>query len=229
METLAIVVAAGRGERLAAGRPKAFVELAGQTLLFRAAKAFEEADVVEGVVVVVPESERALARTLLEPISKLRGIVSGGTTRQQSVRAGLSATPADFQGVLLVHDAARPLVDVALIDSVCRAARDRGAAVPVLGLVDTVKRVRNGMIVETLDRSELAAAQTPQGFRRDLLERAYADAERSGALLTDEAMAVERLGVAVAAVPGSSLNRKLTTPEDLEWAEQVLGGYRGGS
>jgi 2-C-methyl-D-erythritol 4-phosphate cytidylyltransferase len=222
METLAILVAAGRGERLAADRPKAFVELAGEAMLLRAARAFEEADVVDGVVVVVPEAESVLTRTLLEPISKLTRIIPGGATRQESVRAGLAAAPPDFRGVVLVHDAARPLVDAGLIEAVWRAARDHGAAVPLLPLVDTVKRVRDGVVVETLDRDELGAAQTPQGFRRELLERAFAEAERSGAVLTDEAMAVERLGFGVVVVPGTPRNRKLTTPADLEWAEHVL-------
>jgi 2-C-methyl-D-erythritol 4-phosphate cytidylyltransferase len=113
-------------------------------------------------------------------------------------------------------------VDVPLIDAVARAAAESGAALPVLGIVDTVKRVRGGRVVETLDRAELGAAQTPQGFRFALLTRAYEEAFRDRVTLTDEAMAVERLGVTVATVAGSALNRKITTPEDLLWAEGVI-------
>jgi len=125
---------------------------------------------------------------------------------------------------VLVHDAARPLVEVSLVESVFRAAAETGAALPLLGLVDTVKRVRDGQVLETLDRGELGTAQTPQGFRFPLLVEAYEAALRDRVTLTDEAMAVERLGRAVAAVPGSPRNRKITTPEDLAWAEGIVAG-----
>jgi len=221
---LAIVVAAGRGERLGADQPKAFVRLAGEALLLRAARAFEDAPSVGGIVAVVPEAEQAAARSLLEPLAKLRAVVGGGERRQDSVAAGLAQLPAGFDGVVLVHDAARPLVEVELIEAVARQAVATGAALPVLPLVDTVKRVRDGRVVETLDRSALGGAQTPQGFRWPLLRDALAAARREGVELTDEAMAVERLGQAVHAVPGSRRNRKLTTPDDLAWAEGVVAG-----
>jgi len=224
MDTLAILVAAGSGERMGASRPKAFLPLAGQPMLLRAAAAFQAAPSVEAIVAVVPRAEVDSARALLATLPKLASVVAGGPRRQDSVAEGLRQVPPEFAGLVLVHDAARPLVDVATIEAVCAAARETGAALPVLGLLDTVKRVQEGTVMETLDRRELAAAQTPQGFRRDLLARAYAEAERSGAVLTDEAMAVERLGVPVRAVPGSARNRKLTTPDDLAWAEDLLTG-----
>ena len=105
-----------------------------------------------------------------------------------------------------------------------RAAAETGAALPVLAVVDTVKRVRDGRVVETLDRDELGAAQTPQGFRFALLVEAYEAAFRERRTVTDEAMAVERIGATVHAVPGSPRNRKITTPEDLAWAEGVVQG-----
>jgi len=222
MQALAIIVAAGRGERMGAGRPKAFLELAGETLLARAAAAFAAAPSVTGIVAVVPGSELAPARVLLAPLAKLRAVVPGGERRQDSVREGLKQVPQGFAGVVLVHDAARPLVAVALIEDVVAAAADVGAALPVVPLVDTVKRVRAGRVVETLDRGELAAAQTPQGFRIEVLTAAYERAYRDQLTVTDEAMAVERLGHAVAVVAGSADNRKLTTPEDLAWAEGRL-------
>ena len=134
----------------------------------------------------------------------------------------MKQAPEGFAGVVLVHDAARPFVEPDLIDAVARAARENGAALPALGLVETVKRIRDGRVVETVDRGELAGAQTPQGFRFRLLARAYEQAFRDRVTLTDEAMAVERLGEVVVAVPGSPRNRKLTTPEDLAWAEELL-------
>jgi 2-C-methyl-D-erythritol 4-phosphate cytidylyltransferase len=138
----------------------------------------------------------------------------------------MQQAPADFDGVVLVHDAARPFVEPALIDAVAAAASEHGAALPVLPVVDTVKRVRDGFVAETLDRSELFGAQTPQGFRFQLLVRAYAAGEAEGLTLTDECMAVEHAGQRVRAVPGSARNRKLTTPADLEWAEALLRDER---
>jgi len=149
-------------------------------------------------------------------------VVAGGATRQDSVRAGLEALPSAFDGIVLVHDAARALIEPALIASVVRAAAETGAAIPVLPLVDTIKRVRDGAVGETLDRSELAAAQTPQGVRRALLQEALDEAARKGITVTDEAMAVEHLGRRVAAVVGSPRNLKITTPHDLRWAELLL-------
>lgn len=222
METLAILVAAGRGERMGADRPKAFLALAGQSLLRRSAVTFDAAQTVDALVAVVPRDALAAASEELAGIGKLRAVVAGGPRRQDSVREGLLQAPPNFDGIVLVHDAARPFVEVSLIDAVARAAKEGGAATPVLGLVDTVKRVRGGRVVETLDREELGAAQTPQGFRFALLLRAYEEASRDGVTLTDESMAVERLGAFVTAVAGAPGNRKMTTPEDLAWAESML-------
>jgi len=224
MQALAILVAAGRGERMGADRPKAFVELGGQPLLLRAARAFDAAPSVGGIVAVVPAAEVEAAQAMLGPLAKPVSVVAGGIRRQDSVLEGLKRAPDGFDGVVLVHDAARPLVDVALIESVCREAASAGAALPVLPVVDTVKRVAEGRVVETLDRETLGTAQTPQGFRFGLLVRAYEAAFLEGLTLTDEAMAVERLGGTVRAVPGSLRNRKITTPEDLAWAEGVVQG-----
>ena len=226
MHTLAILVAAGRGERMGAARPKAFLALGGQPLLLRAALAFERTSSVDGIVAVVPSDELGSAEEMLKPVRKRLGVVAGGVRRQDSVWAGMKLAPEGFDGIVLVHDAARPLVEPELIEAVAAAARERGAAVPTLPLVDTVKRVRDGEVRETLDRGELAAAQTPQGFHYRLLARAYEAAFRDHVVLTDEAMAVERLGERVVSVPGSPRNRKITTPGDLAWAEDLLRGPR---
>jgi 2-C-methyl-D-erythritol 4-phosphate cytidylyltransferase len=207
---------------MGAGRAKAFLQLAGRPLLLRAAEAFEAAPDVEAIVAVVPTDEQRAARDLLAPLQKVTAVVAGGATRQDSVRAGLEALPSAFDGIVLVHDAARALIEPSLIASVVRAAIEVGAAIPVLPLVDTIKRVRGGAVLETLDRSELAAAQTPQGVRRALLAEALDRAARDGITVTDEAMAVEHLGRRVAAVVGSPRNLKITTPHDLRWAELLL-------
>jgi 2-C-methyl-D-erythritol 4-phosphate cytidylyltransferase len=220
--SIAVLVAAGRGERMGAGRAKAFLLLAGRPLLLRAAEAFEATPDVEAIVAVVPEGEQRAAREILASLEKVTAVVAGGATRQDSVRAGLEALPAAFDGIVLVHDAARALIEPALIASVLRAAAEVGAAIPVLPMVDTIKRVRDGAVQETLDRSELAAAQTPQGVRRALLAEALDRAARDGITFTDEAMAVESLGRRVAAVVGSPRNLKITTPHDLRWAELLL-------
>jgi 2-C-methyl-D-erythritol 4-phosphate cytidylyltransferase len=229
MKALAILVAAGRGERMGADRPKAFLALAGQPLLLRAARAFDEASSIDAIVAVVPAAEIEAAEDMLATIRKRRAVIAGGARRQDSVLEGLKQAPDGFDGVVLVHDAARPFVEPALIDAVVSAAAADGAAIPVVGLVDTVKRVDRGRVVETLDRDALAAAQTPQGFRFALLARAYEQAFRDRVTLTDEAMAVERAGLPVTAVPGSTRNRKLTTPEDMAWAEGVLARTGAGA
>ena len=222
MNALAIIVAAGRGERMGAARPKAFLSLGGQPLLLVSALVFDGAPSVGGIVAVVPGEEIETARGVLRGVRKLRAVVGGGGRRQDSVLAGLKQAPEGFAGVVLVHDAARPLVEVSLVESVFRAAAETGAALPVLGLVDTVKRVRDGRVLETLDRAELGAAQTPQGFRFPLLVEAYEAAFRDRVTLTDEAMAVERLGRAVAAVPGLA-----PQPQDHDPRGPRLGGrYR---
>ncbi len=224
MNALAIIVAAGRGERMGAARPKAFLGLGGQPLLLLSALVFEAAPSVDQIVAVVPVDEIETARGVLRAVRKLRAVVAGGSRRQDSVLEGLKQAPDGFTGVVLVHDAARPLVDVSLVESVVRSAAETGAALPVLGLADTIKKVRDGQVLETLDRGELGAAQTPQGFRFPLLVEAYEAAFRDRVTLTDEAMAVERLGRKVTAVPGSPRNRKITTPEDLAWAEGIVTG-----
>lgn len=222
METRAIIVAAGRGERMGAGVPKAFLPVAGVPMLVRSARAFDAAASVSAIAVVVPADRIDDTRELLRGLSKPATVVAGGERRQDSVRCGLAALPAGFDGIVLVHDAARPLVDVTLIDAVAAAAIRAGAAIPVLPVADTIKRIEDGIVRATVDRSDLVAAQTPQGFAIALLREAYEAAERDGALLTDEAMAIERLGRPVRAVPGSARNRKITTADDLAWAEDVL-------
>src|SRR4029450_1885272 len=215
MNALAILVAAGRGERMGMDRPKAFLALGGEPLLLRAARAFEASPRVIGLVAVVPAGEVGHASALLEPLRKGRAVGPGGDRRQDSVREGMKQAPPGFDGVVLVHDAARPFAEPALIEAVIDAASAHGAALPLLPVVDTIKRVEGNRVAETIDRRPLFGAQTPQGFRFDLLSRAYDRAREDAVTLTDEAMAVERIGGMVAAVAGSPRNQKITTPDDL--------------
>jgi 2-C-methyl-D-erythritol 4-phosphate cytidylyltransferase/2-C-methyl-D-erythritol 2,4-cyclodiphosphate synthase len=218
MRSLAILVAAGRGERMGGDRPKAFLELAGQPLLLRSARALARCPEVGGLVAVVPEAEVDVAAEMLAGLEQPCEVTVGGARRQDSVLEGLKCVPDGFDGIVLVHDAARPFVGPDLVGAVVEAAEQVGAALPVLPLHDTIKSLEGGRVVGTLDRSTLGAAQTPQGFRLGPLVEAYEQAFRDRVTLTDEAMAMERLGLPVAAVPGAAHNRKLTTPEDLAWA-----------
>ena len=228
MQTFAILVAAGRGERMNAETPKAFLRLGEQTLLEHSARAFQESSRVSSIAAIVPLDQAAEARRMLARFPKVTAVAAGGARRQDSVLEGMKQAPDRFDGVVLVHDAARPLIDVVLIEAVIDAAEAHGAAIPLVPVVDTIKRIEGERVTATIDRSELGAAQTPQGFRFSLLVRAYEAAFRDRVTLTDEAMAVERLGEPVAAVAGSPRNRKLTTPEDLAWArEQVAAAARG--
>ncbi len=209
----AILVAAGSGERLGAGVPKAYVEVDGRTLLQHAVESFAGHPAIDSVVVVVPAADSAAEHPGLTT-------VTGGATRQESVAAGLRAVRDDVD-LVLVHDVARPFVPPEVIDAVL-AALEAGAAavVPVVPIHDTVRRVGpDGTLAGGLDRSTLMAVQTPQGFRRDVLVAAHAHAGPLTA--TDDAGLVEALGVEVVAVPGADDAFKITTPSDLARAESV--------
>ena len=224
MSVAAIVAAAGQGLRLGPGGPKALQLLAGEPMLVHAVRALSAARDIDLVVVAAPpdwlEETRALLRD--EHHGAELGVVAGGATRSDSVRRALSALPGVTTAVL-VHDAARPLAPVHLIEEVAAAVIGGAAAVvPGVPVVDTVKEVADGMVTATLDRAHLFAVQTPQGFRRDVLERAHAQHDPAGPVVTDDASMVERLGLAVLVVPGDEEAFKVTRPLDLLLAEAVL-------
>lgn len=219
-----VVVAAGSGTRLGAGLPKAFVRLAGRTLLERSLAAVRGlAEPVQTIVVapadLLDEAQGIAGATLgdLAPVA----VVVGGDTRQQSVAAGLAVLASGVE-VVLVHDAARALTPSSLFDAVASAVRATGhGVIPGLPVSDTIKRVSvDGAVHETVDRSELSAIQTPQGFPRDQLLAAYAAAERDE---TDDAGLVAAAGHPVSVVPGDAHAFKITTPWDLRRAEELLG------
>ena len=217
-----IIVAAGRGARMSATVPKQLLDLGGTTVLRRAIAAFDAHPRVDRMVVVLPADLVAGAASIVGATARPCGIAAGGARRQDSVRLGLAAMASDVD-LVLVHDAARPFVSAALIDRVIDRARDTGAAVPALPARDTVKHVdpAAGVVRATLRRDEIWLAQTPQGFRRDVLTSAVAfGADITDA--TDEAMLAERAGHTVAVVNGEADNVKITTPEDLAAARRAL-------
>ena len=227
--TAAIVPAAGRGERLGPGAPKALRQLAGAPLLVHAVRALVRARAVDLVVVAAPPDDVAGVRRLLaslDDVSDLE-VVPGGATRQDSVRAALSVLPPDVD-VVLVHDAARPLVPVDLVNAVAAAVRAGAeAVVPVLPVTDTIREVDPwGRAVATPDRSALRSVQTPQGFRRSVLENAHVSA--GAAQRTDDAGLVEQAGGVVHVIAGSEEAFKVTRPLDLLLAEAVLARRRAG-
>ncbi|MBI1378722.1 MAG: 2-C-methyl-D-erythritol 4-phosphate cytidylyltransferase [Frankiales bacterium] len=232
--TAAIVPAAGRGERLGPGAPKALRTLGGVPMLVHAVRALASARAVDLVVVAAPDDAVAEVSALLleHGLADAEGgragamVVAGGDTRQDSVARALHALPPDYD-VVLVHDAARPLVPVTLVDAVAAAVRGGAdAVVPGLPVADTVKAVDAADVVSaTLDRAQLRAIQTPQGFRRAALTEAHA-ASDPDAPATDDAGLVERLGGKVVVVPGDEEAFKVTRPLDLLLAEAVLARRR---
>jgi 2-C-methyl-D-erythritol 4-phosphate cytidylyltransferase len=215
MRVAALLLGAGRGRRLARETPKAFVELEGRTLLSRAVDAVESCPEVEGFVVAAPPGWEAAARTEVSSSSKLLDVVTGGVTRQASVRAALETVPPRFDAVIC-HDVARPRATPELFARVLAALGWADGAVPGVPAPDTVKRVADGLVTETVARDGLVLVQTPQAFRRGALEDAHRVAEAEGEAATDDAALLERAGFRVAVVRGDPANRKVTVPEDLD-------------
>jgi 2-C-methyl-D-erythritol 4-phosphate cytidylyltransferase len=219
--TWVVLVAAGEGARLGADRPKAFAPLSGRPLLAESLARLDASDWVDAVVVAAPPGWEEPAILLAEELaaSKVTAVVTGGDTRAASVRAAL-AEVADDALVVLVHDAARPLVDDAVIERVLRPlAEGVDGVVPGLPLQDTVKRVAGGHVAGTVDRSELVSVQTPQAFPAAVLRSAYAG-DLAGA--TDCASLVERAGGRVKVVEGDPRLLKVTTSDDLALVESWL-------
>ncbi|NBB75012.1 MAG: 2-C-methyl-D-erythritol 4-phosphate cytidylyltransferase [Bacteroidetes bacterium] len=226
-----LVPAAGQGTRLG-GRRKQFRTLGGQPLLVQTLLAFERHPAVDHLVVAAPSDHvRETSDGLQEAgITKLTAVVSGGASRQDSVRLALRAAPASV-GVILVHDAVRPFIGPAAIRAVVDAVRTHGAAALATPVADTLRKVSGDVFGETVSRSHLFRMQTPQGARRPLFEAAHRTAARDGLTATDDVELVQHLGHDVHVVAGSTRNFKITTPDDWDlakqrwphWAEKVTG------
>ena len=221
-----ILPAAGRGKRMKAGINKVFLELLGEPILCHTLRAFAALPEVQELIVVTGREEVGPLRRLLAdttgigPVEAIK-VVEGGSERQYSVWNGLKASSAESD-VVLVHDAARPLVSRTTIEAVIAAARQYGAAIAAVPEKNTVKVVEDGIVTATPDRAKLWAVQTPQGFSRSRLAAANEKAEADGFLGTDDASLVERYGAKVHVVMDSYENIKVTTPEDLVVAEALL-------
>jgi 2-C-methyl-D-erythritol 4-phosphate cytidylyltransferase len=226
MTTACILVAAGRGDRLGPGGPKAMRLLRDEPLLVHAIRAVVASGSVDLVVVAAPPGDADEFRDLLTEYGPRLVVVPGGATRRRSVAAALTTLPASVE-VVLVHDAARCLAPPALFTAVAKAVTDGAdAVVPAVPVADTIKQVAGDVVVATLDRSRLRAAQTPQGFRRTVLENAHATVDADA---TDDAAMVERMGATVRVVPGDAEAFKITRPPDLVLAEAMLASRRARS
>jgi 2-C-methyl-D-erythritol 4-phosphate cytidylyltransferase len=220
---VALIVMAGSGERLGAGVPKAFVPLGGRALWRHAADTMTSIGSCRELVLVAPAERVDEVRSA----SPRATVVAGGARRQDSVRLGLAAVRSDA-ALVAIHDAARPFVAAQHVRATVAEAARTGAAVLVGPIRDTIKRVSGGFVVETLDRSTLRQAQTPQCFRLELVREAHEEAQRRGWDATDDCALLERLGHAVAVVLGDAWNFKITETGDLAAAEALLARRSGG-
>ena len=216
----AVIVAAGSASRMR-GIDKVMAPLDGQTVIEWTLWAFQVCDAVSEIVIVTREDLVQPLSGLWKDFSKLKAVVVGGKSRQESVRNGLNALSTDVK-LAAIHDGARPLVTWELIDRCVRAANTYGAAAPAIPVKDTIKTVEGGIVVNTPDRSKLRAVQTPQVFDIDLLKGALLKAQQDGAEVTDDCSAVERVGMKIKIVEGDEENLKVTTPMDLKIAEMLL-------
>lgn len=216
----AVIVAAGSASRMG-GIDKVMAALGGEPMIARTVRAFQQCGAIADIVIVTrPDLIRPIS-ALCAQMDKVRMVVAGGQSRQESVALGLNALPKGVE-LAAVHDGARPLITDAVIDRTVRAANSYGAAAPAVPVKDTIKVVRGGLVTDTPDRASLQAVQTPQVFDFDLLRGALKKAAEDVAAVTDDCSAVERLGMAVKIVEGDERNLKVTTPMDLKIAEMLL-------
>jgi 2-C-methyl-D-erythritol 4-phosphate cytidylyltransferase len=216
MTTTAIIVAAGSGSRFNSDTPKQFLEINGKPVIVHTIERFQTAPSIDSIILVLAADQAA--RFDVSGFSKVSEVVEGGVTRAESVRKGLEAADAD---IVAVHDGARPLVTVDEIERTIAKAGEMGAACLVAPVTDTIKSVRGGEIADTLDRTKLRRALTPQAFKADVLRKAFEGVDLTESV-TDECYLVEKLGHPIAIVEGSPRNIKITHPEDIILAEALL-------
>lgn len=216
--TTAIIVAAGEGRRY--GETKQFAFLKGKSVLVRCLEKFQLHRDVDSIVLVLGKGRSG--KEYLDRFNKISRIAEGGESRQDSVYSGLSCVESDQDGIVLVHDGARPLVGLDLIGRLIESTREKGAVVPVVAVEDTIKCVEANRILRTEDRTRLFRAQTPQGFACSLLKEAFAQAFLDDFEGTDEAVLVERMGKDVFVIPGDRCNIKITTKQDMKIAEAFI-------
>ncbi|OZI10611.1 2-C-methyl-D-erythritol 4-phosphate cytidylyltransferase [Bacillaceae bacterium SAS-127] len=217
-----VIPAAGQGKRMKADRNKLLLSLQGRPVIIHTLEVFEKDPACDGIVLAVKEEEKPLFTNLINEynVSKVYKLVTGGEERQQSVYSGLKQL--EHADIVLVHDGARPFMTSQMIDQLVEQAKISGAAIAAVPVKDTIKRVKDGTVVETVERSSLWAVQTPQAFRLSSLLQAHEQAEKDGFLGTDDASLIERINLSVQIVEGDYDNIKLTTPEDLVFAEAII-------
>ncbi len=222
MKATALIVAAGSGSRFGSPIPKQYQDLGGMPILRRSILAFLTHPLVGDVQVVISPQHRDLYDRAVEGLD-IRAPVTGGPSRQDSVRLGLEALAADTDkpDIVLIHDGARPLIDAMTITNVCKALETSTGAIAAKPLVDTLKRGVDGVITDTIDRTSLWQAHTPQAFHFEAILKAHEGAK--GLQLTDDAAVAEKAGLAVTLVPSNPDNMKITNPDDLDRAARLLG------
>lgn len=226
MRVNAVIVAAGEGKRMNSATPKIFLSLQGRPLLIHTLRRFAAVRAVEKTIVVIAEKDLTRCEAFIradEDLAKVRYVLQpGGSTRQESVRQGLTRLDHDCE-VVVIHDGARPLVRPSLIDRCIEVAWKEGAAVVGLPARDTIKMIsENGWVSKTVSRDSFWLVQTPQAFRMELIRRAYESAAQESSEVTDDAALVERIGEPVVVVEGDPFNIKVTVPEDLVMAEALM-------
>ena len=222
-KTVAIIPSAGVGSRMGS-RKKNYLTLLDRPVLAHTLEAFEKAPSIHSVVVVVPAGDEEFCRDEIVSkygFKKVVAVVAGGAERQDSVQNGIKAAGDGFH-VIAVHDGARPLVTPGIIEAVIKAAIEHGAAIAAVPVKDTIKEASGGFVKRTVPREALLSVQTPQAFSTDVLGKAFKKAAEDNFTGTDESSLVERAGFAVKVVEGSYENMKITTPEDMAFAECVL-------
>ena len=216
----AVIVAAGNASRMG-GIDKVMAQLKGEPMIARTVRTFQNCDCIEEIVIVTRPDLILPITALTREMPKVKAVVSGGSSRQESVNLGLGALSKDVK-MAAIHDGARPLISMEVIDRTVRAAHTHNAAAPAIPVKDTIKVVEGRVVVNTPDRATLFAVQTPQVFDFDLLRGALKHAEETGAQVTDDCSAVELLGMKIKIVDGDEHNLKVTTPMDLKIAEMLL-------
>ncbi|MEH7887254.1 2-C-methyl-D-erythritol 4-phosphate cytidylyltransferase [Bacillus sp. JJ1609] len=218
-----IIPAAGQGKRMGAGKNKLLLTLEGVPVLIHTLKVFNADLECSGIILAIHPDDEAEFKLLLKEygIHKVSSLVIGGKERQDSVYNGLKVL-GSFEGVVLVHDAARPFIKAETIHALVEAASKEGGAIVAVPVKDTIKKAVNSQVIETVERSSLWAVQTPQAFRVSILLEAHNKAVSEQFIGTDESSLVERLPHQVAIIEGDYDNIKLTTPEDLYFAEAIL-------
>lgn len=220
-----IIPAAGQGKRMGAGKNKLLIELNQIPIIIHTLLVFENDEDCNGIILAIHPDDEIQFKSFIHKykISKIKGLVPGGKERQDSIYHALQTVKDN--GIVLVHDAARPFIKKEQIHLLVENAETKDAAIIGVPAKDTMKMVRNGIVTETVERSSLWIVQTPQAFRFALLMEAYKKAEQEHFIGTDDSSLVERLGVPVTMVEGDYDNIKLTTPEDLIFAEAILKKY----